>query len=161
MNSISLSHLVAAAVLLISAFTSQIASAQAGNIYGREQTQSSGSVQEGVVLQVSLKQTEASWQARSVGASLGSATGYAIARNNANGSAAVLSSLLGGLVGERIANHASSDVAQEIIVQMTSGNNVQSVVTVVQPAPFDPISAGEAVLLIQTAGKVRVIKRQF
>jgi len=160
MKSISLSHLVAAAVLLISAFTSQNASAQAGNIYGREQTQSTGSVQEGVVLQVSIKQTEASWQASSVGASLGSATGYAIARNNTNGSAAVLSSLLGGLVGERIANQASSDFAQEIIVQVNSGN-VQSVISVVQPAPFDPVTPGQAVLLVQTAGKVRVIKRQF
>ena len=161
MKSISLSRFIAASVLFISAVTSQNASAQAGNIYGREQTQLAGSVQEGVVVQVNTRQTEATWQARSVGASVGSAAGYMLAHNNSNsGPAAVLTGLLGGFVGERVANQVASDQAQEIIVRVNNASG-SSLVSIVQPVPADMLSPGDAVLLVQNAGRVRVVKRQF
>ena len=159
MKTISLSNIIATTVLLLSAVASQNATAQAGNIYSREQVQTIGTVQEGVVLQVNTRQAEATWQARSVGATLGSAAGFLLARNNSNnGSASVLSSMLGGLVGERVANQTSADLAQEIIVKVNSASG-SSIVSVVQPAPFDAVEPGQAVLLVQTGGRVRVVKR--
>lgn len=161
MKTISLSNIIATTVLLLSAVTSQNATAQTGNIYSREQVQSVGTVQEGVVLQVNTRQTEATWQARSVGATLGSAAGFLLARNHSNnGSASVLSSMLGGLVGERVANQTSEGLAQEIIVKVNSASG-SSFVSVVQPTPADQINVGDAVLLLQTAGQVRVVKRKF
>jgi len=160
MKSLSLSHLVAASVLLVSAVASQTANAQAGNIYGRDQVQSNGTVQEAVVLQVNTRQAEATWQARSVGTGLGTAAGYLLARQTNNGTAAVLTSMLGGVIGERVASQASSDLAQEIILQVRTATGTQ-MKSVVQPAPFDAVFPGDSVLLIQSAGRMRVVKRQY
>lgn len=133
-----------------------------GNVYERPQTQVWGSVLEGTVLQVETRQVESTWQARGVGASVGSALGFALARQHSgNGAAAVVGTTLGGLVGERIANQAAMADAQEIVLKLSKPHNGMEIITVVQPAPFSAVAPGDQVLIAQSAGKTRVIKRNF
>lgn len=136
--------------------------AQAGSVYDRTQTQVWGAVLEGTVLQVETRQVESSWQARGVGASVGSALGFALARQHSNaGAATLLGTTLGGLVGERIANQAAMTDAQEIVLRLNKPHNGMEIITVVQPAPFSAVAPGDQVLIAQSAGKTRVIKRNF
>jgi outer membrane lipoprotein SlyB len=136
--------------------------AQAGSVYDRNQTQVWGTVLEGTVLQVEVRQVESSWQSRGVGASVGSVLGYALASQHSNaGAATVLGTTLGGLVGERIANQAAMTEAQEIVLRLNKPHNGMDVITVVQPAPFSAVAPGDQILVTQSAGKTRVIKRNF
>jgi len=136
--------------------------AQAGSVYDRNQVQIWGTVLEGTVLQVQTRQVHSSWQARGVGASVGSALGFALARQHSNNSAAaVLGTTLGGLAGERIANQVAQDEAQEIVLRLVKPHNGVEIITVVQPAPFSEVAPGDQVLISQAAGKTRVIKRTF
>ncbi len=136
--------------------------AQAGSVYDRNQVQIWGTVLEGTVLQVQTRQVQSSWQARGVGASVGSALGFALARQHSNNSAAAaLGTTLGGLAGERIANQVSQDEAQEIVLRLARPHNGMEIITVVQPAPFSAVTPGDQVLIAQSAGKTRVIKRTF
>ena len=136
--------------------------AQAGNVYDRSQTQVWATVFEGTVLQVQSRTLESSWQARGVGASVGSALGFALARQHSNaGAATLLGATLGGLVGERIANQAAVTGAQEIVLRLYKPHNGMHIITVVQPAPFSALAPGDQVLVSQSAGKTRVIKRTF
>lgn len=136
--------------------------AQAGSVYDRNQVQIWGTVLEGTVLQVQTRQVQSSWQARGVGASVGSALGFALARQHSNNSAAaVLGTTLGGLAGERIANQVAKDEAQEIVLRLVKPHNGMEIITVVQPAPFSAVAPGDQVLIAQSAGKTRVIKRTF
>jgi outer membrane lipoprotein SlyB len=141
--------------------------AQAGSVYDRNQVQIWGTVLEGTVLQVQTRQVQtrqvqSSWQARGVGASVGSALGFALARQHSNNSAAaVLGTTLGGLAGERIANQVAQDEAQEIVLRLVKPHNGMEIITVVQPAPFSAVAPGDQVLIAQSAGKTRVIKRTF
>lgn len=136
--------------------------AQAGSVYDRNQVQIWGTVLEGTVLQVQTRQVQSSWQARGVGASVGSALGFALARQHSNNSAAaVLGTTLGGLAGERIANQVAKDEAQEIVLRLVKPHNGMEIITVVQPAPFSEVAPGDQVLIAQSAGKTRVIKRTF
>lgn len=144
---------------LVIAVLASSASAQSGNVYERPQTQVMGSVLEGVVLQVETRQVQSTWQARGVGATIGSTVGYAVARQqSSNPAASVIGTTVGGLIGERIANQASMTDAQEIVIRLVKPHNGMDIIAIVQPAPFTAVEQGDRILVTQTSGKSRVIK---
>lgn len=142
--------------------TSEKAQAQSGNIYAVPQAQVAGSVYEAVVLQVSIKEVEATMPARAAGAGLGSAAGLLLAANvNSQRRATVntVGVLLGGLLGERTANATMRTAAQEIIVRLAMPGGAWRTVVIVQPAPFDQVFPQETVYVSEVRGTYRVLKR--
>jgi len=137
------------------------AHAQSGNVYGAGQVQIHGTAEEAVVMQVIIRKAEPSWQTRAAGAGVGSALGGFIASNvsgNGRQAAGFIGLTVGGLLGERATNVMLTNAAQEIILRVAGREgSPPRLVTVIQPAPFDPLIAGEMVYLINTAGRVRVI----
>lgn len=158
---------LALCVLVLAPF-SPTAHAQSGNVYGTNQVQAISNAQEGVVLQVSIKQAQASVQARTggaaggglVGALIGSRLGGDAQTKNVLGA---LGALGGGFAGERMANAAATNEAQEIVIGLKDGrsNTITRVITVVQPAPFDPVVENDNVLVVNTNGAYRVIRRTY
>lgn len=143
------------------ALTAGDARAQAGNVFAVPQAQRVGDSYEAVVLQVSIKEVEPSFQARAAGAAVGSAAGLlAASRASTRSPWAVntAAAVVGGLLGERTANAVMTTHAQEIILRMQKGNTTRTVV-IVQPAPFDAVQAGEPVYVTVIGGTYRVLKR--
>ncbi len=140
------------------------AAAQSGNVYGNQQIQSQGDTLEGVVIQVLVKQAEPSGTERAAGASVGAALGALISSKvGGDNRFAVnaLSAVLGGFAGERTTNFLARSDAQEIVVQLVPQPGQQPrLITVVQPAPFDRLVAGESVFVTITRGVFRVIPVQ-
>jgi outer membrane lipoprotein SlyB len=137
------------------------AAAQSGNVYGNQQIQSQGDTLEGVVVKVLIKQAEPSGTDRAAGASLGAAIG-ALISSKAGGdnrfAVNALSAVLGGFAGERTMNYLARSDAQEIVVQLLPQPGQQPrTITIVQPAPFDRLVAGESVYVTITKGVFRVI----
>ena len=145
-----------------------VAHAQSGNVYGGNQVQTISTAQEGVVLQVAIKKAEAPWQARTGGATGGGLVG-ALLGNRLGGDyqtkaiLGALGALGGGFAGERMANAVSGSDAQEIVVGISDphSNSITRVVTIVQPAPFDAVAPDDNVLVVNTNGAFRVIKRSY
>jgi outer membrane lipoprotein SlyB len=139
------------------------AHAQSGNVYGSGQVQVAGPTESAVVVQVQVKEAEPGWQVRTAGAGIGGALGGLLANEvsgNARYAASVLGMTIGGLLGERAATSTMSQEAQEVILQV-AGTNGQPprILTIVQPAPYDRLFPGEAVYVINTAGKYRVVRQ--
>lgn len=144
------------------------AHAQSGNVYGGNQVQTMSVAEEGVVLQVAIKKAEASWQARTGGATgggmVGALLGSGLGRNyQAKAILGALGALGGGFAGERMANAVGGSDAQEIVIGIRDPrtNAITRVVTVVQPSPFDAVAPDDNVLVVNTNGAVRVIKRSY
>jgi outer membrane lipoprotein SlyB len=74
-----------------------------------------------------------------------------------------LGALVGAFAGERVANSAAASEAQEIVIGIRDPrtNSITRVVTVVQPAPFDAVAPDDNVLIVNTNGAIRVIKRTY
>jgi len=76
--------------------------AQSGNVYGQDQVQTTGTVVEGMVLQVEIKAAAASAGSRTAGASIGALIG-GLAGNRASGgnsnAIAILGATIGGFAG--------------------------------------------------------------
>lgn len=141
---------------------SEKAHAQSGNVYAVPQSQAAGNVYEAVVLQVSLREVEATMPARAVGAGVGSAAGLLLAANVNSQQRATVSTvgaLLGGLLGERTANATMKTAAQEIIVRFVLPGGAWRTVVIVQPAPFDQVFPQETVYVSEVRGTYRVLKR--
>jgi outer membrane lipoprotein SlyB len=144
------------AIVVVFAFSPGKAHAQSGNVYAAPQVQTAGDALPAVVLQVAIKQAEPSFEARAAGASVGTALGLLAASHSGYNSrwvANTAGATLGALVGERTASLAMRDPAQEIIVQLRDGR----LITVVQPAPFDQLMAGQLVYVIAIRGVYRVV----
>lgn len=141
---------------------SEKAHAQSGNVYAVPQAQVAGNVYEALVLQVSIKEVEATMPARAAGAGLGSAAGLLLASNvNSHQRTTVntVGVLLGGLLGERTANATMRTAAQEIIVRLELPGGVFRTVVIVQPAPYDQVFPQETVYVSEVRGAYRVLKR--
>lgn len=142
--------------------------AQSGNVYGSNQVQTIANAEEGVVLQVAIRQAEASWQAKAGGATGGGMVG-ALLGNSLGGNyqtkalLGALGALGGGFAGQRVANAMGGSDAQEIVVGIRDprSNSISRVVTVVQPSPFDAVAPGDNVLVVNASGAVRIIKRTY
>ncbi|MFC6282112.1 MULTISPECIES: hypothetical protein [Polaromonas] len=145
------------------------ARAQSGNVYGGNQVQTMSTTEEGVVLQVSIKKAEASWQARTGGATGGGLVGALLGNSLGGGNyqakalLGALGAMGGGFAGERIANAVSASDAQEIVIGLRDPRSSSGirVVTVVQPAPFDAVAPNDNVLLVNTNGAIRVLRRTY
>lgn len=138
------------------------AHAQSGNVYGSGQAQVYSQAEEATVLQTRRTVAESGWQTRTAGAGIGGIVGALLGREASNNHVvASLFATAGALGGERIANAVMSKEAQEIVLQLGGRNGTPGrIITIVQPAPFDAVLAGEQVFLVNTAGTYRVIKRQ-
>lgn len=139
------------------------ANAQAGNVYAHPQAQAAGDTFEGVVLQISLKEVEPSNHARIAGAAVGSAFGLLLASKSGSHNRFAVNTagaVLGGLLGERATHAIAKNSAQEIIVQLAPARGLQpKIITIVQPAPFDTVYAGEMVYITIVKGAYRVLRR--
>lgn len=157
-------YVVCAAALVVLGLivSTEQAHAQSGNVYDLPQAQVVGDTYEAVVLQVSFKEVVASHQARAAGAALGGAAGLVLASRSGSRSPWAVNSaaaLVGGLLGERAAYAVATTHAQEIVLRIRQSNDMWRTVTIVQPAPFDHVSAGEVVYVTATRGAYRVLRR--
>mgnify|MGYP001627206526 CR=1 FL=1 len=151
-----------ALLALVFVLGAEKARAQSGNVYAAPQAQVAGQVFDAVVLQVTLRDVDASMPARAVGGGLGAAAGLLLASNAGSqhrGAANTAGALLGGLLGERTANAVMKVPAQELIVRFVLPNGLPKTVVIVQPAPFDQIFPQEAVYVSEVRGTFRVLKR--
>lgn len=137
------------------------ARAQSGNVYGNGQAQVFSQTDEAVVLQTRIKAAEPSWQTRTTGAGVGAVLGGLLGRQaSSNNAVSIIAGTLGALAGERVSNAVMTNAAQEIVLQVFGrGGMPPRIITIVQPAPFDKIAAGEHVFLVNSAGTYRVVKK--
>lgn len=152
-----------AIIVVMGLLTSENARAQAGNVYAPHQAQAIGEVWEAVVLQVSIKEVEPSYQARAAGAAVGGALGLALASRTAHSqhrfAANTVGAVVGGLIGERAANAMVVSRAQEILVRLQLTTQTARLAIIVQPLPAEPVAAGEVVYVTKVQGAYRVLPR--
>jgi outer membrane lipoprotein SlyB len=150
-------------------FSASSAHAQAGNVYGANQAQITGTAQEAQVLQVNIKHVEGGQTTNVIGTTVGSALGGLVLGSNQNldwgtrSAAMLLGGALGGVIGNKVTNYASEREAQELVIGLKNPQtgSIGNIITVVQPAPFEALSAGDQVLVVNTAGATRIIKRTY
>jgi outer membrane lipoprotein SlyB len=122
----------------------------------RNETLGTGRVMAGVVLQtrdIAVQSSTASQTvSTSVGALLGGAIGSKAGKGNGRYVATALGGVLGGLAGNQVGDMISSAKAQEIIVKREDGG-----LSVLTQAESD-LREGDQVYLVESAGKVRVIR---
>lgn len=155
---------VFALVFVLSLVFSEKAHAQSGNIYAPQQAQVAGDVMEGDVLQVSVKDVESNTEMRAVGAAVGGVLGLALASRSGTVqnrfAVNTVGSVLGGLLGERATSKFATSRAQEIILRVQPQGGMQPrTMVIVQPAPFEAVSAGDKVFVTLVNGAWRVIRR--
>lgn len=123
----------------------------------RNGTLSQGQVDEGVIVNVRTVQVEPSNTAQmagtGIGAALGAAAGNRMGRNNGNYAATALAGILGGVAGNIATDMIADTTGQELIIRKTGG---QAVVITQAGSNLVP---GQAVYLVDSAGKTRVIPR--
>lgn len=156
---------ILAALFVIALVTSEKAQAQSGNVYAPMQAQAAGEVWSGQVLQVSIKQVEASNQARAAGGASGGVLGLVLANRSGTMhnriAVSTLGTVLGGVVGERVANSATASSAQEILVRLEPvGSQAPRIIVIIQPLPADQVVAGELVYVTRVQGSFRVLPRR-
>ncbi len=160
-RAIAIAEIIALIALLV--LVPMPANAQSGETFAHSQAQAAGFAMEATVLQVSLKEVEASTTARVTGAGIGSTLGLVLAsraKGDGRFAANALAGVLGGLAGERSANALMRVQAQEIVVLISSqGVMPARLQVIVQPAPFEPVVAGQAVYVTAIGGSYRVIRR--
>lgn len=145
------------------------AHAQSGNVYSGNQAQIAGSADEGMVLQVNIKTVEGSQTTNVVGTAIGGAVGGLVFGANQNQDwntravATLLGTTLGGVIGNKVVNATSSRQAQELVIGLKNPQtgSINRVITVVQPEPFEALSANDQVLVVNTGGAYRIIKRSY
>ena len=156
-------------VMVMVCVASPSAHAQGGNVYGATQAQITGSAQEAQVLQVNIKRVEGGQTTNVIGTTVGSAIGGLVLGSNQNldwgarSAAMLLGGALGGVVGNKVTNYATEREAQELVIGLKNPQtgSIGNIITVVQPAPFEALSAGDQVLVVNTAGATRIIKRTY
>lgn len=121
----------------------------------RQETLYSGQVKAGTVVQVREVAVQSSQSAQTVSTGVGALLGGVLGSKAGNGNgryvASALGAVLGGLAGNKVGDMVSSAKAQEIIVRKEDGGLI-----VITQADSD-LRAGQAVFLVESYGKVRVI----
>lgn len=121
----------------------------------RQETLYSGQVKAGTVVQVREVAVQSSQGVQTVSTGVGALLGGALASKVGNGNgrlvAGALGAVLGGVAGNAVGDMVSSAKAQEIIVRKDDGS-----LTVITQAESD-LHAGQAVFLVESYGKIRVI----
>jgi outer membrane lipoprotein SlyB len=149
------------AVLALAVLLGSEARAQSGNSYGVGQTL--GTVEQGIVLQHRVVQMESTLREVAPGAAIGGALGGLLGSraHQSRGTAMLVGTTLGALAGGKISSHVSQREAQEIIVQTADARGNRRAYSIVQPAPFTPVSVGQEVLLMKNGSQVRVIGNEM
>jgi outer membrane lipoprotein SlyB len=163
--------LLAVAILSLVVITlfSPGARAQSGNIYSGNQSQMLGTVQEGIVLQAGIKTVSGGNTTNMVGSGVGAALGGLVLGGNQNldwqarSAAMLLGGVLGGVVGNKVTERISERQAQELVIGLKNPQtgSISTVVTIVQPEPFEALGVNEKVLVLNNGGTFRVIKQSF
>ena len=145
------------------------ARAQSGNIYSGTQSQVLGTVQEGVILQSSVKTVSGGNTTGMIGTGVGAALGGLVLGSNQNldwqarSAAMLLGGALGGVLGNKATERMTERSAQELVIGLKNLQTgaISTVVTVVQPEPFEALGVNERVLVLNNGGTFRVIKQNF
>jgi len=163
--------LLAVAILSLVVITlfSPGARAQSGNVYSGNQSQMLGTVQEGIVLQAGIKTVSGGNTTNMVGSGVGAALGGLVLGGNQNldwqarSAAMLLGGVLGGVVGNKVTERISERQAQELVIGLKNPQtgSITTVVTIVQPEPFEALGVNEKVLVLNNGGTFRVIKQSF
>ena len=125
---------------------------------GRDETQRLSTVVDAVVLSTRPVVVEGSQSG--VGSTAGGLIG-GLAGSNLGGhreamAVGVLGAVVGGVMGNVVERSVTRESALEILVQLNNGDRR----AVVQANATETFAPGDAVLLVSTAGKVRVTKAQ-
>lgn len=116
-----------------------------------------GRVVEGVVIQVRQIEVAPTYAANTVstgiGGLIGGALGSRVGKGNGRYVASALGAVLGGVAGNAVGEKINSATAQELIVRKSDGG----LVAITQAE--SSLEAGQAVYLVESYGKVRVIPR--
>lgn len=160
---------LALVALLVVFFWAPGAHAQSGNVYASGQRQTISSSEEGVVLQVAIKRVEAEGTTNMVGTAVGGVLGGLLMGSNQNQdwqtrtAAGLLGTTIGGLLGNKVTSSVYAKDAQEIVVGLRDPKtgDLTRVITVVQPEPFDAVQENDNVLIVNTNGSIRIIKRRY
>lgn len=158
-------------ILLFMALTALSVNVQAG-VFGSEDSASAiekgsartlNKVLKGTVIQVSEAKIEEAAGARGVGASAGAGVGAVVGSTASGGRGSLVGGIVGavagGLIGAVGSAIAGKQTAQDIVIQLDSGD----VVNITQ-AVDDKVGAfaeGDAVLVIQKGDSARVIRNKM
>lgn len=122
-----------------------------------EDAQRLSQVQDGVVLNVRPVVVEGSQSGvgGATGAIVGAVGGNASVAGNGRGSAVagVVGAVVGGVVGNAVERFGTREDAVEILLQLASGERR----SIVQAKGNEEFKPGDAVILVQTGGKTRVM----
>ncbi|NBU73360.1 MAG: hypothetical protein EBS53_18285 [Bacteroidetes bacterium] len=161
--------MVAALAIIAVLFFAPGARAQSGNVYAGSQSQMLGTVQEGVILQAGIKTVSGGNTTGMVGTGVGAALGGLVLGSNQNldwpvrSAAMLLGGTLGGVLGSKVTERMTERSAQELVIGLKNPQtgSISTVVTVVQPEPFEALAANERVLVLNNGGTYRVIKQSY
>lgn len=145
----TLSALAAAAVLAACSTTSP-------DVVSRDEAQRLSTVVDAVVLStrpVIVEGTQSGIGA-SAGGVVGGVAGSSVGGRREAVAVGVIGAVVGGVVGNAIERGTTREEALEILVQLRNGDRR----SVVQARAAESFSPGDAVILVTTGGKVRVIK---
>lgn len=158
----ALSWIILAGVLLAMASG---ALAQSGDVYGERGAQVASTVRTAIVLQSRPVRVQADDQTRYAGTAAGGALvgGLGARLGRSSNTATVVLGLagasLGSLAGAKLATTLGGSDATEFIVQeVTVDGRSGQITAITQPAPSEPINAGDMVYLVNTIGTWRVVR---
>lgn len=128
----------------------------------KDQARTFNKVLKGTIVQVSDAKIEASDTTRGTGTLAGAATGAAVgvgANGNGGVVGGVVGAVVGGLGGAVVSAFAGSQTAQDLIIQLESGE-----LTNITQAVDDTVGVyaeGDAVLVVYKGGSARVIRNKM
>lgn len=150
-------QLCLAAVMSSLAWVTAGCSTTSPDVIKPEDAQRLSQVQDAVVLNVRVVAVEGSQSGvgGATGAIVGAIGGNASVGGNGRGSAAagVLGAVVGGVVGNAVERFGTREEAYEILLQMASGERK----AIVQAKGTEVFNPGDAVILVVTGGKTRVM----
>ncbi len=126
------------------------------DLVGRDEAQRLSTVFDAVVLSTRPVVVEGSQSGvgSTAGGLIGGLAGSTVGGHREAMAAGVLGAVVGGVMGNVVERSVTREAALEIVVQLSNGDRR----AVVQPHATDGFAPGDAVMLVSTAGKVRVTK---
>lgn len=126
------------------------------DVVGRGDAQRMSTVLDATVLAIRPVTVEGSQSGvgAAAGAAVGGIAGSSVGGRREQAAVGVLGAVVGGVVGNAVERQATREAAEEILVQLANGERR----AIVQARGADALNPGDAVLIIQSGGKVRVTR---
>jgi len=126
------------------------------DVVGRGDAQHMSTVLDATVLAIRPVTVEGSQSGvgAAAGAAVGGIAGSSVGGRREQAAVGVLGAVVGGVVGNAVERQATRESAEEILVQLANGERR----AIVQARGADVLNPGDAVLIIQSGGKVRVTR---